>query len=200
MAARKTAGAPPPLKVMLVEDDPARLAWVMAELHKADLEVVTHDGPLLRLEGSVVRHAPDVIIIEAEAPTRDTLEQICLFSSVCPKPIVLFTEDDDSQKIRRAVKAGVSAYIVDGLDGARIRPVLDAALARFEAYREMTDELEATRSALADREAIDEIKRRLMREADLDESEAYTQLRKYAMDRRQSLAQAARQLLKQARS
>jgi two-component system, response regulator / RNA-binding antiterminator len=184
------------LRVMLVEEDPHRLKWVMRALAEAGVDVVAHGGSLLELERAVARDQPDVIIIEAESPSRDTLEQLCVFSPLCPTPIVFFTDDSDTAKIRRAVQAGVSAYVVSGLSAERVRPVLEAAVTRFESYRELTRELARTKTTLEEKELIDRAKRQLIRRLSCTEEEAYHSLRRMAMDQQCTLAKAARRVLR----
>ncbi len=185
----------PPLRVMLVEEDPDRLRWVMQELTQAGLTVLAQGGSLLAIEADVARLQPDLIIIESESPSRDTLEQLCVLSPVCPTPIVLFTEDADTTKLRRAVRAGVSAYVVSGLAAERVRPVLEAAMARFEAYRALEAELLQTRKTLSEKNCIEQAKRTLIRTRNLTEETAYQYLRKLAMDQRRPLAAVAAQIV-----
>lgn len=185
----------PPLKVMLLKDATHRLEWVTQALREADCEVVHFSGSLMEMEEAILRESPDVIMIDTESPSRDTLEHVCLYSQVCPRPVVMFTDDEDTEKLRRAVRAGVAAYVVAGLSAERLRPILEAAIVRHEMQNEMAQALSQTRAALMDREAIDEAKRRLIRQG-LSEEEAYRRLRRLAMDSGISVAEAARRLLR----
>ncbi len=58
---------------------------------------------------------PEVVIIDIESPSRDTLDGLTSVQSRAPRPIVMFTQDDNGQTIARATRAGVSAYVVDGI-------------------------------------------------------------------------------------
>jgi two-component system, response regulator / RNA-binding antiterminator len=185
----------PPLRVMLLKDATHRLPWVTKSLHEAGCEVVPFSGSLLELEAAIVREEPDVIMIETDSPSRDTLEHVCIYCQVCPRPIVLFTDDDDTDKLRQAVRAGVSAYVVAGLSTERVRPILEAAIARFQVQRELADELNKTRATLEDRTLIDRAKRYLIRQG-LGEEAAYHAIRRLAMEQRLSMAEAARMLLR----
>ncbi|MEW6133098.1 MAG: ANTAR domain-containing protein [Pseudomonadota bacterium] len=192
-----TANTPPALKVMLLKDATHRLEWVTQALRDADCEVVHFSGSLIEMEAAIQREAPDVIMIDTESPSRDTLEHVCLCSQLCPRPIVMFTEDSDREKLRKAVRAGVAAYVVAGLSAERVRPILEAAITRHEIQNELVQELSQTRSALQDKESIDQAKRLLIRQG-MSEEEAYRHLRKKAMDAGISVADAARRLLKNA--
>ncbi len=195
----KQANTSSPLKVMLLKDATHRLEWVTQSLRDADCEVVHFSGSLMEMEDAILREAPDVIMIDTESPSRDTLEHVCLCSQVCPRPVVLFTEDKDSEKLRRAVRAGVAAYVVAGLSAERVRPILEAAITRYEVQNEMAQKLSQTKSALQDKESIDQAKRLLIKQG-LSEKEAYQRLRKQAMDSGVSMADAARRLLRSARA
>jgi response regulator NasT len=138
---------------------------------------------------------PDVIIIDAESPTRDTLEQLSIVSAQQPRPIVLFTEDRASATIQAAVKAGVSAYIVAGMQPERLRPILEVAVARFEQDRALRDELRDVQERLEERKVVERAKGILMKQKGIDEEQAYRLLRKLAMDRNRKLLDIARQVI-----
>jgi response regulator NasT len=183
-----------PLKVMLLKDATHRLEWVTQSLRDADCEVVHFSGSLMEMEDAIVYEAPDVIMIDTESPSRDTLEHVCLYSKVCPRPVVMFTEDSDTEKLRQAVRAGVAAYVVAGLSTERLRPILEAAIARHEVQNELAQELSHARTSLQDKEVIDQAKRQLIKQG-FSEEEAYRRLRKLAMDSGLSLADVARGLV-----
>lgn len=187
-----------PLCVLLYAECGSRLARARAAVEAAGCRVRVYSGPLLELENAIVRFAPDVIVIDTASPDRDTLEGLCVMSQRLPKPLVVFTDDADSAKLRRAVRAGVAAYVVAGLDAARVRPILEAAMARHERASRLAEELARARKELSDRQAVDEAKRLLMAQG-MSEPEAHRWLRKQAMDRGSSLARLARQLLAQSR-
>ena len=138
---------------------------------------------------------PDMIIVDAESDARDSLEHVVMATRDERRPIVLFTNDDDTRHVRDAVAAGVSAYIVAGLATARIRPILDVALARFEHEQGLRRELADARSELKDRKTIDRAKGLLMQRQGLSEQAAYAKLRKAAMDKGLRLGEVAKQLL-----
>lgn len=134
---------------------------------------------------------PDVVIIDLEAPSRDTLDSLHAVQSTAPRPIVMFTQDDDGATISRATRAGVSAYVVDGISTKRVRPIIDAAIERFQQYRDLTDELEKTRAQLEERKVVDKAKGILMKQRGMSEEEAYKALRSLAMSSNRRLVQVA---------
>lgn len=186
------------LRVMLVDENSERSAPLQHFLLHAGYEVVGRLPESADLNAAVAQLQPDVIIIDTESPSRDTLEQICVMSRDDPRPVVMFTHDGETEKIRAATQAGVTAYVVDGLDGARLKPIMDAAMVRFEEYQAMRSELESTTTRLAERKDVERAKGILMKQRGLDEEVAYQTLRKMAMERGTKLGEIARQVIQAA--
>ena len=145
---------------------------------------------------------PDLIIVDAESEARDALEHVVMATRDARRPIVLFTNDNDTSHVKDAVAAGVSAYIVAGLSAARIRPILEVALARFQHEQAMRQELADTKTELGelnserqDRKVIDRAKNLLMQRQGLSEPEAFAKLRSAAMHKSLKLADVAQRML-----
>jgi response regulator NasT len=138
---------------------------------------------------------PDMIIVDAESEARDSLEHVVMATREARRPIVLFTNDNDTTHVRDAVAAGVSAYIVAGLSPDRIRPILDVAMARFEHEQGLRRELADARGELQDRKVIDRAKGLLMQRQQLSEKDAYDKLRKAAMNKGLRLGEVAQRIL-----
>lgn len=138
---------------------------------------------------------PDMVIVDAESQARDTLEHVVMATRDARRPIVLFTNDDDTSQVGAAIAAGVSAYVVAGLAPERIRPVLDVALARFTHEENLRRELADARTQLTERKVIDKAKGILMTRHSLSEEMAYARLRKTAMDRGMKLADVAQRIV-----
>lgn len=183
------------LRVMLVDEFAERSAPLWDFLLDAGYEVVGQLVSTADLDRAVARLQPDVIIIDTESPSRDTLEHICVVSRDDPRAIVMFTHDGETEKIRAATRAGVSAYVVGGLDSSRLRPILDAAMVRFEEYQALRHELASTSTRLAERKAVERAKGILMKQRRLDEDAAYQALRKIAMERGKKLGEIAQQVI-----
>lgn len=138
---------------------------------------------------------PDMIIVDAESDVRDSLEHVVMATRDERRPIVLFTNDNDTTHVKHAVAAGVSAYVVAGLSPDRIRPILDVAMARFEHEQDLRRELADAKTELSDRKTIDRAKGLLMQRQNLSEKDAYDKLRKAAMDKGLRLADVAQRML-----
>lgn len=183
------------LRVMLVDDDQTRLAMMEQALVAEGHVIVVRLDAQADLLAGVTLHQPDVIFIDVDAPSRDTLESLGQINRERPRPIVLFAARSDAETAHRAVHAGVSAYVVDGLHPTRLSALLDVAIARFEVHQALSRELLAANARLADQRDIEKAKGLLMKRRKIDEEEAYGMLRKMAMDRKQRIGDYARLLL-----
>lgn len=183
------------LKVMVVDDTLERVQTLRLALAQAGYEVIEHVGSTVDLHRRVAEIKPDVIIIDTDSPDRDTLENLCVISRDEPRPVVMFAHDDDSAKIREAVRAGVSAYVVDGLALERVKPIIDVAIARFEQFQALRQELAQNEEKLAERKVVERAKGILMKGRNLSEDEAYRALRQQAMDNNTRLGDVARQVI-----
>ncbi len=179
------------MQVMLVDESDKRAAFLERALRDAGYRVVSCAAADGDLSAQVRAHQPDVIIIDTESPDRDTLEHLCCISRDQPRPVVIFTHDEDSAKIRAAMQAGVSAYVVRGLASERIKPVIDVAVARFREYQALKRDLEKANASLGERKLIERAKGIVMRQRGCTEDEAYRALRKLAMDRGKRLLDVA---------
>jgi two-component system, response regulator / RNA-binding antiterminator len=183
------------LRVLLVDPDPQRAAVLKTGLVDAGARIVAVVGP----DDDLVRHvrdtAPDVIIIDLDSPSRDTLESLRAVTREQPRPIVMFVDNSADGMIEEAIRAGVSAYVIDGLNARRVKPVLDVAIARFKEYQALRDELAKAKSTLQDRKVIERAKGLLMEQRRMSEEDAYRALRKLAMDQNKRLIDVAQALL-----
>lgn len=190
---------PPALRVMLVDDNFERMEKLREHLLFAGYTVIAEAGSTINLHRQISELEPDAVIIGTDSPSRDTLEHIVLAGRDDPRPIVMFTHDDDTEKIRAATRAGVSAYVVGGLQSERIRPIVDAAIARFEEHRALRSELDAANLKLSERKLVERAKGVLMKQRGLDEDQAYGLMRKLAMDKNIKLAELAEQVVEAAK-
>jgi two-component system, response regulator / RNA-binding antiterminator len=147
------------------------------------------------LEQRIAQLQPDMIIVDSISDARDALEHVVLATREAPRPIVLFTEDNDTSHVKHALAAGVNAYIVAGLAPERIRPIIQVAIARFEHEQGLRHELQSAKAQLQERKTIDRAKGLLMQRQGLSEPQAYEKLRKTAMDKGLKLAEVAQRML-----
>jgi response regulator NasT len=186
---------PRPLRIALIDENPARAAVLEAGLRDAgivDIHLITERFQLLRRLSDI---APDVVLIDLESPRRDVVDEMFAVSRAVARPIAMFVDQSDQSMMEAAIDAGISAYVVDGLRKERVKAVLDLSIARFNAFARLQGELTAARTELADRKVIDRAKAILMRQRGLGEPEAYALLRSTAMAQGRKLADLAGALI-----
>lgn len=184
---------------MLVDNNMERTDPLKQALTESGYEVIAHLSDTANLNDAVGRLQPDMVIIDTESPSRDTLEHICVMSQSTPRPVVMFTHDGDSEMIRTATRAGVSAYVVGGLPREKLKPVMDAAVARFDEFKLLREELNVANTRLSERKIIERAKGLLMKQRGIDEEEAYGLLRNMAMNQNIRLATLAEQVVQAAK-
>lgn len=187
------------LRILVIDELQQRAADICRGLILAGHQVAAVLASASDLPEQVARIKPDVILIETEAPSRDTLEHIALMEQNAPRPVLVFARQSDTDLIRKAVAAGVSAYVVDGLDPARLKPIIDVALARFESHQALRQELADATRKLSDRKQVERAKGILMKSRGLDENAAHHALRKLAMDRGKPLGEVANDVIEMAK-
>jgi len=164
-------------------------------LLEAGFDIVASLPSDMYLPERIAQLQPDMIIVDAESDARDVLEHIVIATRDERRPIVMFTESDDTESMEAAVAAGVSAYIVAGLKSERIKPVLNVALARFRREQKLLDELSDTKSKLAERKVIERAKGLLMQRQGFSEEQAFQKLRGMAMSKNLKLSEVAQRIL-----
>ena len=183
-----------PLIVLLIDSNAERARIVEAGLRGAAITKMasSDSGNIL---SSISKLQPDVIIMDCESPDRDTIENLRIVARENPKPIVMFVEDGDGSLAKDAVRAGVSAYIVDGLTASRVKPVIDVAIERFNMFDDLKRELEKSKNDLEARKIIERAKGVLMDKRKTSESEAFGSMRKLAMKESITIKQVADKIL-----
>ncbi len=183
------------MRVLVVDESEERAAVLRDGVVMAGHEVIASLASPLELLRAVERLQPDVIVIDTDSPTRDVLEHVVMVSQSSPRPIVMFSADRASETIRDAVRAGVSAYIVDGLDSMRVNTIVEVACARFEEFQRLKAELAEANLKLSERKRVERAKGLLMRSRGVSEDEAYHALRRLAMSKKQRLGDVAQQVI-----
>ena len=181
--------------VLVVDEDTLRASIIEAGLRASGHNHVTIVHDLNGIARRIAEVEPDVIIIDLQNPNRDMLENLFQLSRAVQRPIAMFVDHSDRASMEAAIEAGVSAYVVNGLAENRIKPILDMAVSRFNAYSRMARELAEAKTELENRKIIDRAKGLLMKSRQLDEAAAYNLLRSTAMNQNRTLADIAQSLI-----
>ncbi|MEW6574729.1 MAG: ANTAR domain-containing protein [Pseudomonadota bacterium] len=183
------------MRIAIVDESPARAAVIREGLEGTGLTELLVLSERAGLVARLETFAPDVVLMDLANPQRDELEELFAVSRALARPVAMFVDQSDDAAMESAIDAGVSAYVVDGLKAERIRPIVELAIKRFNAFARLKTELDEARNALAERKAVDAAKALLMKKRGLDEPSAYAQLRKAAMDSGRRISEVADALL-----
>ena len=183
------------MRIVIIDDSGLRASVLEEGLREAGYDDIQLVPPLGAWVARLERMAPDVVLMDLGSPSRDTLEEMLVVSRALARPIAMFVDQSDDAMIGAAIDAGVSAYVVDGLRKERIKPILDLAIRRFNAFARMRTELDEAKTALAERKTIDRAKTILMESRSLSEADAYALLRSTAMNQNRRLADVAEALI-----
>ena len=181
------------MRVLVIDPDPARAALLVEGLEGPDRpdlkQIALYDSAV------VAQFAPDVIVVACDSADRDTLESLREAGESNPRPVVMFTDRSEPGLAEQAIRAGVAAYIVDGLAPNRVRSILEVAMSRFALMQQLRGDLAKAMANLESRKIVDRAKGLLMKERGLDEDTAYKLLRKLAMDKGRPIGAIAADLL-----
>jgi response regulator NasT len=183
---------------VLVVDEFDSEPLLETSLRQHGCEVVTLKLKELDMMQIVQTLNPDVVVLNLYAPNEAVLRTIVDINQNCSLPVVIFAEDQQTETINKVIKAGVSAYIVDGLDPKRIKSIIDIAIARFKEQQALKEELKKTKTQLADRKLVDRAKAILIKSQGYTEDQAYHALRKLAMDRNIAIGEMAKNVISMA--
>lgn len=195
MAREPQTGDRQDLAILVIDEDEIRASIIEEGLREAGHHRVAVLADMRNLLGRIEALAPDVIVIDLGNPNRDLVEHLSHVSRAVSRPVAMFVDQSDAGVMEAAISAGVSAYVVDGLRKDRVKAILDMAVARFQAYSNLREELESTRRALEDRKLIDRAKAILMKLRGLGEEEAYHLMRRTAMRENRRMGDIARSVV-----
>jgi response regulator NasT len=181
------------MRVLVVDPDPARAALVSDGLAGIEPLEVRHVAVFDRALAAAF--AADVVVVASDSPDRDIIDSLRESTAANPRPVVMFVDRSEPGLAEEAVRAGVSAYVVDGLASGRVRTVLEVAMSRFQVMHQLRQDLDKAKADLASRKTVERAKALLMKERGLEEEQAYRLLRKLSMDTGRPLGAVATDLL-----
>ena len=186
--------------VLLIDDNLASAEIVQAGLRDAGYVLLERLDGTVDLAAKVGTLKPDVIVVSIDSPSRDAIEDLRRVTEQQPRPIAMFADHSDPATIAAGMEAGVCAYVVKGLAKDRVQSVVDVAVAHFNRYHSMREELDRARLSLVERKTVDRAKGLLMEQKGLSEEAAYKLLRKLAMDQNKRIGEVAQDLLTYAKA
>lgn len=183
------------LTILVIDDNAIRASIIeegLREAGHAKIKVVHEVNGIARIVETL---QPDVIVIDLENPNRDMMEHLFQLTRTVHRPIAMFVDQSDTASIEAAVDAGVSAYIVDGLKKERVKPILDMAISRFNAFSRLQKELANAKTELEERKIVERAKGILMKNRGISEEQAFALLRQTAMNEKKKMSDIAQSIV-----
>ncbi|MBA8822425.1 MAG: ANTAR domain-containing response regulator [Brucella sp.] len=183
------------LTILIIDENAIRSSIIEEGLREAGHGKVVVINEMHGIARMIETLNPDVIVIDIENPNRDMMEHLFQLTRTISRPIAMFVDRSDTASIEAAVEAGVSAYIVDGLKKERVKPILDMAVSRFNAFSRLQRELADAKSALEERKVVERAKGILMKMRGLSEEDAFSLLRQTAMNEKKKMSDIAQSIV-----
>ncbi|MEM0897885.1 MAG: ANTAR domain-containing protein [Verrucomicrobiota bacterium] len=182
-------------RILLVDASVERSDALSAALQEGGYSDIVSCDPSSLSHELLYEANPSIVLIDVESPSRDTLEQLVFIRDHSPRPVVLLSQSESVQSIHAAIQSGVSAYITESISPSQARPIIEAAMATFSAFQSLRRELSDTKTQLENRKVIDRAKGIVMKREGVPEDVAYHRMRRFAMDRKLTLADVARKIV-----
>lgn len=190
------------LRVLQIDEGLSRSDILAQSIFETGNEVIARINVDSNIMQVVEKYDPDLLMIDMTYPNKKILEMLAYINDFIPRPIVFFADHSENDIINLVVKAGVSAFVVDGLSAQRIKPVIELAIIRFSQTQKIRNELKQTKEnlikteeTLVERKMIDKAKGILMKQRNMDEEVAYKTLRTLAMNQNKKMGVVAKELI-----
>lgn len=184
-------------RVVVADKDRQIRIQVKGILGKNGYEVVGEASDGLEAVMVCRREHPDFLLIELDMPVMTGLEAIHVIQQErLAGGVIVLTVSHNKEQMHQAVQENIMGYLIKPVDETVLLGALEVAACQKEHLRKAEKVCEKTRQELEDRKYIERAKGMLMERKNISENEAYTYLRRQAMDKEQTMAEVARILLK----
>ena len=192
-----TADLPPPVRVVLAEDEAIIRLDLRETLEDEGYQVVGDTGRGDHAVDLVAELDPDVVILDIKMPGLDGIEAARRIAASHDTAVVILTAFSQRDLINQAIKAGALAYLVKPFQRSDLVPAVEVALARHREIRALTDEARTLAERLEARKVIDRAKGLLMEKAGMAEDQAFGFIRSTAMSGRRTMTDVARAVIEE---
>ena len=160
-----------------------------------DFDVISFIDNAALLSEKCAQGSYNILIINTNEPSAEILKEISNINKLTPLPVLVFAKQETQSLIKSSIKAGVSAYIVNDIQPHRLNSLINVACERFAQHQKLVKELKQTKTLLADRKIVERAKGYIMQQRKITEQEAFTLLRKMAMNNGQTLAEVSNNII-----
>lgn len=138
---------------------------------------------------------PDIIIMDVSMPKKDGITAAVEIRKKLKVPIIFLTACNDPEVVKRAITAGIAAFLTKPVRSGELWPAIELAFAHNDQLENLKEQVEDLKDTLESRKTIEKAKGVLMKNHSLSEPEAFRRMQKLAMDKRKSLKQIAEAIL-----
>jgi AmiR/NasT family two-component response regulator len=151
-------------------------------------------------DGATVIHLarelrPDLVLMDIKMPKIDGIQAAKVLTEEKIAPVLLLTAYSDRELVDRAKEAGVVNYIVKPFREGELLPAIEIAMARYQEFLKMDEEISDLKETLETRKLVERAKGVLMDSQGLKEAEAFRKIQQLSMNTRKSMKEIAQALL-----
>lgn len=136
----------------------------------------------------------DVVLMDISMPVRDGISSADQIISEGIAPVVMLTAYAQTDLMNQAAAAGVFGYLIKPLRQSDLVPALLMARTRWTQFQGLSEEIDALKARKRASDVTEQAKEMLI-ERGLSEEQAFSLLRKAAMNGRITIAEAATQVI-----
>ena len=182
------------LRVLIAEDETLIRLDLAETLTELGLVVVGAVGNGQLAVDAARALLPDVVLMDVSMPIRDGISAAQEIIGIGIAPVVLLSAFSQNDLVTSAAEAGTFGYLVKPFTGVEVRAALVLAHARWHQLVGLNRELTRLRTRNAASRVVDRAKA-VLQDSGMSEEEAFAVLRKSAMDRRLTIAEAAAKIV-----
>ena len=183
-------------RVVVADDESKTSKKVVEFLQNNGYQVVGEAADGLEAVMVCRREHPDFVIMDLSMPVMTGLEAIRVIRrEKLTDFIIILTSCHNKVLLHQAVQEDIMGYLVKPVEESALLGAIEVALCQEGHILKAERECEKAKKALEDRKYIEKAKGLLMEDRKLSENEAYSYIRRQAMDKEQTMAEVARILL-----
>ena len=183
------------LRVVIADDESIIRLDLRETLQRLGHEVAAEAGDGRTALDLVRQHRPDLVVLDVKMPELDGIDAASEIAGAKIAPVLLLTAYSQQDLVRRAMEAGVFAYVVKPFTESDLRPAIGIARARFQEYEEISRQAQSLAEALETRKLVERAKGILMDRQGMSEQEAFRKIQQQSMSTRKSMREIAEAIL-----
>ena len=138
---------------------------------------------------------PDLVILDIVMPKTDGLTAAEAIVEQELSAVLILTAFSNRDKVARATRAGVMAYLVKPFDKGDLVPAIEVAVQRWTEARVLADESKNLTERLETRKLVERAKGVLRERHGLSEEDSFRLIQRISMERGMPMAKVAERLL-----